>query len=280
MNSKGISDNDLLQQVKDFWDRRPCNIRHSRLEVGTPEYFHEVAHRRYFVEPHIPEFAQFDRWKGKKVLEIGCGIGTDTINFARAGADVTAVEFSERSLEIAKRQTEIFGLQDRVRFHLVNAEEMSKVVPVEPYDLVYSMGVIHHTPSPEKVFDEIIKYSNSETEIRVMLYSKWSWKVLWIILKFGRGAFWNAKSLVRTYSEAQTGCPVTHYYSFRDIRRLLRGFQILDIRKAHIFPYVIEKYINYEYVLEWYFAWMPDLLFRLLSKILGWHTLVVARRIA
>ena len=110
-----------------------------------------------------------------------------------------------------------------------------------------------------------------------MLYSKWCWKVLWIILTYGKGAFWKADELVRTYSEAQTGCPVTYYYSFKEVRRLLNDFQVIDIRKEHIFPYVIEKYIRYEYEKVWYFRWMPAWLFRWLERNFGWHTLIRAR---
>src|ERR1700724_251398 len=106
-----------VEDVRSYWDRRPCNIRHSRREVGSPEYFDEVEARKYFVEPHIPGFAQFERWAGKRVLEIGCGIGTDTINFARHGARVTAVDLSDRSLEIARQRAGVFGLQDRIQFY-------------------------------------------------------------------------------------------------------------------------------------------------------------------
>ena len=65
-----------ISRVKEYWDQRPCNIRHSPAPIGSRQYFDEVEARKYFVEPHIPAFAQFDRWRGKKVLEIGCGIGT------------------------------------------------------------------------------------------------------------------------------------------------------------------------------------------------------------
>jgi SAM-dependent methyltransferase len=266
---------DIIEKVREFWDKRPCNIRHSPKPVGTREYFDEVERRKYFVEPHIPGFAQFNRWKGKKVLEIGCGIGTDAVNFARAGADYTGVELSPKSLELTMKRFEVYGLKGR--FYLGNAEELSKFVPVEPYDLIYSFGVIHHTPHPEKVFEEIKKYCKPDTEIRVMLYSKWSWKVFWIIFKYGKGAFWRADELIRTYSEAQTGCPVTYVYSFRDIRRIMADFEIVEMRKEHIFPYKIDKYINYEYEWVWYFGWMPKPLFRWLEKKLGWHTLVVAK---
>src|SRR3984957_13953149 len=132
-----------VEQVRSYWDQRPCNIRHSPKPVGTREYFDEVEARKYFVEPHIPRFAEFDRWAGKRVLEIGCGIGTDTVNFARAGAHVTVIELSDASLALARQRAELFGLADRIEFHQGNAEELARHIPREEYDLVYSFGVIH-----------------------------------------------------------------------------------------------------------------------------------------
>ena len=265
----------VIDQVRSYWNRRPCNVRHSTSPVGSREYFDEVEARKYFVESHIPAFADFKRWRGKKVLEIGCGIGTDSINFARAGADVTVVDLSDESLGLCRKRFDVYGL--KARFYLGDAEELSKVVPVEKYDLVYSFGVIHHTPRPERVIEQIKLYCKPDTELRLMLYSKWSWKVLWIVMKYGKGAVWRTDELVRTYSEAQDGSPVTYYYSFGDVRSLLRDYRIVKLEKDHIFPYRIDKYVKYEYQWVWYFRWLPTPWFEWLESRLGWHTLITAR---
>lgn len=267
-----------IDSVKRYWDSRPCNIRHSPRGIGTREYFDEVEARKYLVEAHIPDFAEFEKWRGKKVLEIGCGIGTDTINFARAGAMVTAVEISETSLEVAGKRAEVYGLGDRIRFYLADAEELSHVVPVEPYDLIYSFGVIHHTPHPERALEEIRKYTKPDTIIKLMVYHRNSWKVLWIILVYGKGMFWKAKDLIARHSEAQTGCPVTYTYSSKEARELLKGFRITNVSVDHIFPYKISDYVEYRYTKVWYFRYLPKSFFRWLEKNFGWHLLITAQR--
>src|SRR5579872_3254813 len=140
MNTSSSFDQTAISAVREYWNARPCNVRHSPQPVGTTEYFNEVEARKYFVESHIPRFAEFEKWAGKKVLEIGCGIGTDTINFARQGAQVTAVDLTEKSLELARQRAKVFGLENRIRFYQANAEELSSYVPVEQYDLIYSFG--------------------------------------------------------------------------------------------------------------------------------------------
>ena len=268
-----------ISRVRDYWNGRPCNIRHSTAPIGTKEYFDQVEARKYFVEYHIPGFAEFERWRGKKVLEIGCGIGTDTINFARAGAQVTTVDLSEKSMELARKRATVFGLQERIRFCPGNAEQLSSFVPLEPYDLIYSFGVIHHTPHPEVVLEQLRQYARPGTTIKIMVYRRRSWKVAWILLTEGRGQFWKQQELVAKNSEAQTGCPVTYTYTRREGRELLErhGFRVTDVRVEHIFPYRIADYTNYQYVKKWYFRWMPRPLFRALEPRLGWHLCVTGQ---
>jgi 2-polyprenyl-3-methyl-5-hydroxy-6-metoxy-1,4-benzoquinol methylase len=270
-----------IARVRDYWNNRPCNIRHSTAPIGSREYFDQVEARKYFVEYHIPGFAQFERWRGKKVLEIGCGIGTDTINFARAGAHVTTIDLSEKSMELARQRAAVFGLQDRIRFCSGNAEELSSFLPVESYDLIYSFGVIHHTPHPDAVLEQLRKYTRPGTTLKVMVYHRRSYKVAWILLTGGKGRFWKLEELVARNSEAQTGCPVTYTYTRRQGREWLErhGFRVTDARVEHIFPYYIPEYVQYRYVKEWYFRWMPRPLFRAFERRFGWHLCLTAEAV-
>lgn len=263
-----------IETVREFWDRRPCNIKHSDKQTNTKEFFDEVEKKKYFVEPHIPKFAEFSKYKDKKVLEIGCGIGTDSINFARAGAKLTIVELSSISLEITKKRFEIFNLT--ADFYLGNSEELSSFLPMDKYDLVYSFGVIHHTPYPEKAIGEIKKYMNPGSELKLMLYSKFSYKLIWIMKKTNQWDFSKMDELIAMYSEAQTGCPVTYTFTFDDIRELLSGFRIEEMYKAHIFPYKIEPYKKHQYILDDCFKNMNKHDLEKMEKDLGWHTLIRA----
>jgi 2-polyprenyl-3-methyl-5-hydroxy-6-metoxy-1,4-benzoquinol methylase len=268
-----------IGQVHHYWNSRPCNIRHSPKPVGTKEYFDEVEQRKYFVEPHILRFAEFDRWKGKRVLEVGCGIGTAVVSFARAGAHVTAVDLTEESLALAKKRVEVFGLQDRVTFYQANAEELTRVVPAQTFDLVYSFGVLHHTPHPGAALEQIKQYMGPESTFKVMVYNRYSWKALWVLLRSGKGRFWKLDELMARHSEAQTGCPVTYIFSRRQGKRWLRehGFEIESSFVDHIFPYRVRDYKEYRYKKEWYFRLMPRFLFRGLERAFGWHLCLTAK---
>ena len=270
-----------IADVQRYWDARPCNIRHSTKPVGSKEYFDEVEARKYFVEPHIPAFAEFDRWRGKRVLEVGCGIGTDSINFARAGAELTAVELSGESLSIAAQRAEVMGVADQIRFIQANAEELTSALDDELYDLVYSFGVIHHTPHPERALAEMRALTKARGTLKLMVYHRRSWKVFWTIAAHGRGRIWKADELIAEHSEAQTGCPVTFAYTRDEGRRLVEqgGYRVQDVQVDHVFPYRVRDYVEYRYVKEPYFRWMPDPLFRAFERRFGWHLLITAEAV-
>ena len=251
-----------IEEVKKFWNDRPCNIKHSSKEIGTKEYFNEVERKKFFVEPHILKFTEFPQWKNKKVLEVGCGLGTVGINFALNGSDYTGVELSKESLEIAKKRFEVYNQSGK--FYLGNAEELSSFVPIETYYLIYSFGVIHHSPHPEKIVSQIKKYMNENSVLKIMLYAKDSWKNYMIDAGLDQ-------------PEAQYGCPIANTYTKQDVVELLDGYEVLSIEQDHIFPYQVEPYKLGEYIKQPWFDVMPTEMFETLEKKLGWHLLITAK---
>jgi SAM-dependent methyltransferase len=264
-----------MDDVKTFWNARPCNIRHGTAEVGTREYFDQVEARKYFVEPHIPEFAEFPKWQGKSVLEIGTGLGTDTLSFLKAGADVTSIDISDVSVNIAKKRAGLYGF-DPERIQVANAEEFSFD---KKFDLIYSFGVIHHTPNPRAVIERAALHQYTGQEMRIMLYSKISYKLFWAMHMNNKWNMTTMNDTIREYAEAQTGCPVAYTYTFDEVRDLLSPlYEITDIRKDHIFKWDVKKYIEHNYEVDSAWKGLSDSDFRALEKELGWHTLVRAVR--
>ena len=111
-----IMENDLIKSVQSFWNDRPCNIKHSAKDVGTKEYFEEVTIRKYFVEPHILEFADFKKYNNNTVLEVGCGIGTAAQSFIENGAIYYGCDLSDKSIEIANKRLNIFAVYFNICF--------------------------------------------------------------------------------------------------------------------------------------------------------------------
>jgi len=253
-----------IDVVKDFWDQRPCNVRHSKAEIGTMEYFEEVDARRYFVEPHIPNFAEFDKYRGLRVLELGCGIGTDAIRFAQSGAIYTGIELSPISLDIAKNRFKTYGLKGNLS--IANVENVGHHFNKGDFDLIYSFGVLHHTPSIETALKSISSIATKSTEIKIMVYAKNSWKAAMIDAGLDQ-------------PEAQYGCPIANMYSAEEVSGLFNAanLELVSIHQDHIFPYIIDDYKNFIYRKQRYFESMSDEVFDALKTHFGWHLMVCGR---
>jgi 2-polyprenyl-3-methyl-5-hydroxy-6-metoxy-1,4-benzoquinol methylase len=131
-----MNQNNLVEKIKEYWNRQPCNIGHSDEPVGTEAYFDQVTAKRYRAEPHILDFAGFHLWRGKRVLEIGCGIGSDAEQFARHGAEYVGIDISEASLAVARERFKVYDLHGSFLQGGVDDHEFMK--SLGKFDLVYS----------------------------------------------------------------------------------------------------------------------------------------------
>lgn len=255
----------LEQRIKRYWNAQPCNVKHSKNEPGTLDFFKDVSARRYRVEPHIPEFAGFHLWQGKRVLEIGPGIGSDGAEFARAGAEYYAIDYSEASVELARKRFDIEGLEGT--FVVGSASDESCYKDLPPMDLVYSYGVIHHFPAIDQIIDRVHNILAPGGEFRFMVYAKNSWKQAMI-----------NKGLDQY--EAQSGCPYAKSYTKNDIHDLLgEKFHVERMRQDHCFMYNVDAYKQGRYELEPWFEAMPESMRQAVKEYLGWHLLVKAKKV-
>lgn len=256
---------ELIDKIKQYWNAQPCNIKHSLSVPGTEQYWNEVTERRFFVEPHLRDFAGFHSWRGKRVLEIGSGIGSDAVEFARHGADYVGIDLSAESVTMSRQRFELFDLAGE--FHVMDAADSAAVASLGQFDLVYSCGVLHHYPDMTACLDNIHNALRPMGEFRMLVYAKNSWK--YAMIQKGLDQF-----------EAQSDCPYAKAYSREEIYDLLKGqFEVLRIRQDHCFMYNVPKYRAGEYELEPWFAAMPEDMRAAVKEYLGWHLLIKARKI-
>ncbi len=156
------------QRAQEQWGKDPCGEIHGRAhEFGTREFFDAVERHRYKeYAPWMPKVMGFDQFAGKRLLEVGCGMGTDLLQFARGGAQVTGIDLTPRSIEISQRHFEVYG--QRGDFAITDGE----ILPFasESFDVVYSNGVLHHTPDTAGAVREIHRVLRPGGLARVMLY--------------------------------------------------------------------------------------------------------------
>jgi ubiquinone/menaquinone biosynthesis C-methylase UbiE len=173
---------DLKARVRDFWQANPCGAKFAKAEIGTREFFAELEAHRYATEWHIPEVIDFGRWRGSQVLEVGCGLGTDAVSFARHGALYTGVDLTEASIALARKRFALEGLTAELR----TADAENLPFADASFDLVYSHGVLHHTPDTQRAINEVHRVLRPGGTAMVMLYHKNSFNYHVNIMTFRR----------------------------------------------------------------------------------------------
>lgn len=172
--------NELKREVQQHWEMDPCNTRYARFaEPG--QFFRELRRVRYAKEPNILELAKFEQAKGLRVLEIGIGAGIDFERWVRHGANSVGVDFTAQGISLTKQCLESEGHRSD-SYLLLRADAESLPFEDESFDIVYSYGVLHHTPDTQKAFQNAFRVLREGGKFKCMIYHSPSWTTinLWL----------------------------------------------------------------------------------------------------
>lgn len=158
------------EQVRDFWNDRPCDSDLSDRDRQSREYFLEIERRRYELQPHIPDILSKIDWRGKRVLEIGTGVGTDARNIIGRGGNYTGINIDRGSTDSTLQALRAFSLPGVA----MQGNAISLDFPDNSFDVVYSFGVLHHIPEVDRAAAEIHRVLKPGGELLVMLYNRTS----------------------------------------------------------------------------------------------------------
>jgi SAM-dependent methyltransferase len=261
------------QLAREQWSKDPAGAVYGReQEFGTREFFDAVERHRYTeYAPWMPEVMGFNDFAGARLLEVGCGMGTDLLQFARGGARVTGVDLTPRSIEISRQHLAIYG--ERGDFAISDGENLP--FADESFDVVYSNGVLHHTPDTAGAVREIHRVLRSGGLARVMLYHRGSWNY-WFEIILHRGLFdrqlrrGTAEEIMSRYIEVNEGGgrPLVKVYSRRQARQMFSMFREVKIQ--------VEQLTRPE--LYFLGRFIPEKIFQRLRRSVGWNVIITARK--
>jgi len=217
----------LKSEVKAFWNRKSCDTQHAHSEKFSREYFEQIEQWRYRDQPFIHSFAQFTRYRGKRVLEVGFGAGTDFIQWLRAGAKASGIDLTEEALANLSRRIRVYDLPEPEALEVADAENLA--FPSETFDLGYSWGVMHHTPNTEKAIAELVRVIRSGGELKLMLYNRHSLVTYkcWVKQALLKGRPWKSLRWVLWNHIESIG---TKGYTRTEISQMLEPLGLTDIR--------------------------------------------------
>ena len=265
---------DDKQRAREQWDKDPAGaVYGSRHEFGSREFFDEVERHRYQeYAPWMPEVMGFKDFAEARLLEVGCGMGTDLLQFARGGAHVTGVDLTPRSIQISRQHFDLYDA--RGDFAISDAERLP--FADESFDVVYSNGVLHHTPDTAGAVREVHRVLRPDGLARVMLYHRGSlgyWGE--VVVRYGilKGELLRGKStadIMGKYVEYNEGggYPLVKVYSRREARKLFSMFSEVTVQVAQLTRP------------EFYFLGgvIPERLLQRLARSIGWNVIVSARK--
>jgi ubiquinone/menaquinone biosynthesis C-methylase UbiE len=236
----------LNRDVRAYWEREPCGTDSAvvgELPKQSREWFEQVERFRYSVEPFIHAVAQFTTHRGKRILEVGVGAGTDHLQWARAGCVCHGVDLTDAAIETTRARLALDGLGSALQ--RIDAEAL----PYDDasFDLVYSWGVIHHSAHPERIVAEIHRVLRPGGTFVGMLYGRRSVTVLrfWLRHALMRGRPWRTFSDVVARHVESVG---TRAYTPRELQTLFGAFEtvrttpILTINDTAGFPAWVSQF--------------------------------------
>jgi 2-polyprenyl-3-methyl-5-hydroxy-6-metoxy-1,4-benzoquinol methylase len=262
------------QRAREQWSHDPAGAVYGREhEFGTREFFDAVESHRYTeYAPWMPEVMGFKKFAGARLLEVGCGMGTDLLQFARGGAAVTGVDLTPRSIEISRKHLQLYGQQGD--FAISDCEKLP--FKSESFDVIYSNGVLHHTPDTAGAVREFHRVLRRGGQARVMLYHRGS-VAYWgqIVLRHGllggellRGR--SPQQIMSRYVEVNEGggCPLVKVYSRTQARKLFSMFRDVSVE--------VEQLTRPELPVLGRF--IPESILRFLRQTVGGNVIISARK--
>lgn len=209
----------LKSEVARYWNQASCGTDHIQETKFSREYFEQIEAHRYAVEPEIFSFAQFTRYAGAKMLEVGIGAGTDFLQWVRAGALAYGIDLTQEALENVERRLKMYGLRAQ-EISVADAEHIPYAD--NSFDLVYSWGVIHHSPNTKQCLEEIIRVTKPGGTIKIMIYNRHSLVVFYRYLRTAlfKGKPFRSFSNVLFYDVESLG---TKGYTLKEARAMLKG---------------------------------------------------------
>jgi SAM-dependent methyltransferase len=259
-------------RAREQWGQDPCGAESDpEHELGTREFFDEVERYRYReYAPWMQALMEFDRFRDARLLEIGCGMGTDLLQFARGGAHCTGIDLTPRSVEITRHRFKLYGAEGN--FMISDGEHLP--FRSESFDVVYSNGVLHHTPDTAGAIREVHRVLRPGGVAKIMLYHRNSLNY-WFEIVLRRGVlgleFLRGRSAEQIMSRViefsdHDARPLVKVYSRGEARELFRMFK--DVRVD------IEQLMRKE--LRLLSPLITDAVFEKLRTTIGWNVIVTA----